>query len=58
MKGAPKILPGGRVAPTGEPGAGGDRLTPEERAICRATGVSEAHFLESRKALSGDDEED
>ena len=56
-KDAPKILSSGRVAPSGKPGDGGDTLTDEERAVCRATGVSEKDFIESRKALAGETEE-
>ena len=57
VKDAPKILSSGRVAPAGKPGEGGDTLTEEERAVCRATGVSEKDFIESRKALAGETEE-
>ncbi|MDE2904496.1 MAG: hypothetical protein OXQ28_00260 [Acidobacteriota bacterium] len=56
VKDAPKILSSGRVAPAASPG-GGDALTDEEKAMCRATGVSEKEFLESKKALAGAGEE-
>ena len=36
---------------------GGDALTAEERAVCRATGVSEDDFRTSRKALAAQTEE-
>ncbi|MCY4548130.1 MAG: hypothetical protein OXC28_07170 [Defluviicoccus sp.] len=55
--GQPAILPGGRVVPPGEPGAGGDTLTAGERAVCRATGVSEEKFIASRRALAAAEEE-
>lgn len=57
VKGAPKILQDGRVAPAADPSGDGDTLTAEEKAVCRATGVSEKDFLESRKALAGATEE-
>ena len=51
VKDAPAILPNGRVAPaTAAPGS--DVLSAEEKAVCRATGVSEEDFLKSRKALA------
>ena len=57
VKDAPKILSSGRVAPAGKPGEGGGALTDEERAVCRATGVSEEDFIKSRKELAGETEE-
>lgn len=57
VKGAPKILADGRVAPTSDPGEGGDKLTDEERATCRALGVSEEDFAKSKKALAAAGEE-
>ena len=57
LEGAPQILSSGRVAPAGTPGEGGDALTDQERAICRATGVSEEDFIESREGLAGESEE-
>lgn len=57
VKGAPTILSSGRVAPAGKPGEGGDALTDEERAVCRATGLSEEDFIKSRKSLEGETEE-
>lgn len=57
VKDAPAILADGRVAPATPPGEGGDTLTAAERAVCRATGVSEEDFIKSRKALAGEREE-
>ncbi len=51
VKDAPAILPNGRVAPaTAAPDS--DVLTVEEKAVCRATGVSEEDFIKSRKELA------
>ena len=58
LEGAPQILADGRVAPATGAGGEGDTLTEQEKAVCRATGVSEKDFLESRKALRADTEED
>ena len=57
VEGAPAILDGGRAVPAAAPGEGGDALTAEERAVCRATGVSEEDFRASRKALAAQTEE-
>ena len=57
LEGAPQILDDGRVAPAGEAGEGGDKLTAGEKAICRATGVTEEDFLASKKSLAGETEE-
>ena len=49
---APTILAGGRVAPATPGDGGGDTLTDDERAACRAMGLAEKDFLESKKALA------
>ena len=56
LEGAPKILEDGRVAPAADPGDG-DTLTAEEKAVCRATGLSEEDFIKSRKELAAAGEE-
>ena len=56
LKDAPAILADGRVVPASPPGASGDTLSAEERAICRATGVSEKDFIASKKAMAGETE--
>lgn len=57
LEGAPKILGAGRVAPADPAPGGGDALTADEKAVCRATGVSEEDFVKSRKALAAAGEE-
>ena len=56
VKDAPAILSNGRVAPSGDPDKGGT-LTEQEKAICRATGVTEEQFINSRKAIAEAGEE-
>ena len=52
LGGAPTILQDGRVAPADPGGEGANALTADEKAMCRATGVSEGDFLKSKKALA------
>ena len=52
VKDAPAILSNGRVAPSGDPDKGGEVLTEQEKAVCRATGVSEEDFIKSCKAIA------
>lgn len=49
---APTILKSGRVVPEGDPKGGGDTLTDDEKAVCRAMGITEEKFLESRKEIA------
>ncbi|MDE0717156.1 MAG: hypothetical protein OXH64_04355 [Rhodospirillaceae bacterium] len=51
VKGAPKILSDGRVAPATDGKEAGDALTADEKAVCRAMGLSEEDYLKSKKAL-------
>ena len=56
VKDAPAVVaPGRRAMPA--PSSGGDTLTEDELAVCRATGLSEKDFIASRKALAGETEE-
>lgn len=54
VKGAPAILSNGRVVPANQRPEGGDTLTADEKAVCRAMGIKEEDYIASAKALTKD----
>ena len=54
-KAAPAILPSGAVAPAAPADGGARALSPDELAACRAMGIDQEKFVESRKRLQAEE---
>lgn len=52
VEGAPVIVKPGSQLPGGKPGAGGDDLSDEERAVCKTMGIDPKDYVATRKEMA------